>query len=206
MVETVQNRHWCQKPETRKGSIHKFNCRISTLGRIMECYFVSLCSLRHGISRMDETSFFKPSSFFQKSLVDRKDIGKLTEQFAEEEGLKSQPRKMVVSSIKIQNRTLIAPLLLFYLELGFVSATVYRFVEYTPKKCFNNIVESAVGAAKAEVGDMELDFVGFSNFQFPKLKTLKFYYIFSDKFCVIDKFEQLELDTNSLYLLLLKTK
>ena len=55
----------------------------------MEWNFVSLCSVRHRSSRRAETSFFKLSSFFQISVVDRKDIGKMME---------PQPRKMVVSS------------------------------------------------------------------------------------------------------------
>ena len=54
-------------------------------------------------------------SVFENTLVDRKDIGKLIEQYAEEEGLMSQPQKMLISSIRLQNGTLITPLLLFYL-------------------------------------------------------------------------------------------
>ena len=50
---------------------------------------------------------------FKNTLVDRKDFGKLMKQYAEEEGLMFQPQKMLISSFKLQNGTLITPLLLF---------------------------------------------------------------------------------------------
>ena len=66
--------------------------------------------------------------------------------YAEEERLLSQPRKMLISSFTLQNGTLITPLLLFYLQLGLVCTKINSFVEYTPKKGFNNFVQSAVDA------------------------------------------------------------
>ena len=66
--------------------------------------------------------------------------------YAEEEGLLCQPRKMLISSYFLENGTLIIPPLLFFLELGLVCKKIYRFVEYTPVKCFNNFVQSAVNA------------------------------------------------------------
>ena len=79
---------------------------------------------------------FPPIS--KNTLVSKNDIGYLMKTFAEEEGIMSQPRKMLISSFTIQNGTLITPLLLFYLQLGLVSTKIHRFVEYTPKNCFNN--------------------------------------------------------------------
>ena len=35
---------------------------------------------------------------------------------------------------------------MFYLQLGLVCTKIHRFVEYTPKKCFNSFVQSAVDA------------------------------------------------------------
>ena len=60
----------------------------------------------------------------------------------------SQPRKKLISSLALQNGTLITPLLLFYLPLGFVVTKVHHFVEYTPKKCFNSFVQAAVDARR----------------------------------------------------------
>ena len=67
---------------------------------------------------------------------------------AEEEGVMSQPRKMLISSFTLQNGTMITPLLLFYLQMGLVFTKIHRFVEYTPKKCFNSFVQSAVEARR----------------------------------------------------------
>ena len=68
--------------------------------------------------------------------------------YAEEERFLSQPRKMLISSFTLQNGTLITPLLLFCLQLGLVCTKKHRFVEYTPKKCFNRIVQAAVDARR----------------------------------------------------------
>ena len=68
--------------------------------------------------------------------------------YAEKEGLLCQPRKMLISSYFLENGTLITPLLLFYLELGLVCKKIYRFIEYTPVKCFNKFLQSAVDARR----------------------------------------------------------
>ena len=85
---------------------------------------------------------------FKNTLVSRKDIGDLMKTYAEEEGIMSQLRKMLISSFTLQIGTLITPLLLFYLQLGLVCTKRHRFVEYTPKKCFNSFVQSAVDARR----------------------------------------------------------
>ena len=66
---------------------------------------------------------------FKNTNVGRHDIGSLMKDYAEKEGLLSQPRKMLISSYFLENGTLITPLLLFYLELGLVCKKIYRFVE-----------------------------------------------------------------------------
>ena len=66
--------------------------------------------------------------------------------YAEKEGFLSQPRKMLISNYFLENGTPITPLLMFYSDLGLVCKKIYRFVEYTPVKCFNNFVQSAVDA------------------------------------------------------------
>ena len=55
---------------------------------------------------------------------------------------------MLISSYFLENGTLNTPLLLFYLELGLVCQKFYRFVDYTPVKCFNKFVQSAVNARR----------------------------------------------------------
>ena len=61
---------------------------------------------------------------------------------------RSQPRKFLISSFTFQNGTMIALRLLIYLELGIHYTTKHRFVEYTPRKCFNSFVQSSVNARR----------------------------------------------------------
>ena len=209
---------------------------------------------------------------FTNTLVSKIDIGDLMKNYCEEERLLSQPRKMLISSFTLQNGILFTPLLLFYLQLGLVRIKIHRFVEYTPKKCFNSFVQSAVDArrqgdenpnscvvaetmkllansshgyqimdrsrhtvtkylsdektnaafnsklfikldlvnnslyevelAKAQIEHKEPIIVGFFILQYAKLRMLELYYNFFTKFCDVNKFEELEMDTDSLYLAL----
>ena len=192
--------------------------------------------------------------------------------YAEKEGLLCQPRKMLISSYFLENGTLITHLLLFYLEWGLVCKKIYRFIEYTTVKRFNNFVQSAVdthregdenpnssvvaetmkllanssygyqildrshhtvtkclsnektyGAinikffkrldhlndqlcevelAKAEIQHGKPIIGGFFILQYAKFKMLELYYNFFERFCDVNKFEELEMDTDSLYLAL----
>ena len=81
---------------------------------------------------------------FKNAVVIRDDIGNLMKEYAEKEGILPQPRRMLISSFILTNGTIITPLLLFYLKLGLVCRKIHRFVQYTPRKCFNNFVQSAV--------------------------------------------------------------
>ena len=181
---------------------------------------------------------------------------------------------MLISSFHLNNGTIITPLLLSYLILGLECAKIHQFVQYTPKKCFNSFVQSAVNAqrqgdenpnssvvaetmrflancsygykimdrsrhtvtkhlndenthsaiinnffkrlnfiadqlyevelVKSEVEHRETIFVGFFFLQYAKLRILELYYNFFKKFCDTKKYEELEMDTNSLYLALLE--
>ena len=183
-----------------------------------------------------------------------------------------QPRTMLISSFILTNGTIITPLLLFCLKLGLVCKMVHLFLQYTPRKCFVNFVQSAVDArrqkdenpissvvaetlkllanssfgyqimncsrhtmtkcltdektlsaiyskmfkrsnhktdrlydvelVKAEIEHREPIIVGFFLLQYAKLRMLELYHSFFKKFCDTDKYEQLEMDTDSLYLAL----
>ena len=209
---------------------------------------------------------------FKNTLVSKIDIGDLMKIYAEEEGILSQPRKMLISSFTLQIGTLIAPLLLFYLQLGLVCSKKHRFVKYAPKKCFNSFVQSAVDAgrksdenpisfvvaetmkllanssygnqimnqsrhtvtkylsdekthaainiklfkqldhvnnslyeielAKAQIEHKEPIIFGFFILKYAKLRKLELYYNFFTRFCDVDKFEELKMDIDSLYLAL----
>ena len=55
---------------------------------------------------------------FKNYVVGRNDIGDLMKEYAEKERIMSQPRRMLISCFHLNNRTIITPLLLFYLHLG----------------------------------------------------------------------------------------
>ena len=80
--------------------------------------------------------------------MSRDDIGNLMKQYAEKENIMAQPRRMLISSFILTNATIITPLLLFYLQLGLVCKKIHRFGQYTPRKCFDNFVQSAVNARR----------------------------------------------------------
>ena len=209
---------------------------------------------------------------FENTSVCKNDIGDLMKSYAEEERIMSQPRKMLISSFTLQDGTLISPLLLVFLQLGLFVTKIHRFVEYTPKKCFNSFVQSAVDArrngvenanssvvaetmkllanssygyqimdrsrhavtkylsdekthaafnsklfkrlvnvnsslyevelARAQIKHKEPIVVGLFILQYAKLRMLELHYIFFTKLCDVSKFEELEMDTDSLYLAL----
>ena len=218
----------------------------------------------------DYFSNFPP--IFKNTAVSRDDIGNLMKQYAKNENIMVQPRRMLISSFILTNATIITPFLLFYLQLGLVCKKIHRFVQYTPRKSFGNFVQSAVDArrqgdenpnssvvaqtmkllanssygyqivdrsrhtvtkylsdekthsainsklfkrlnhitdqlyemelVKSEIEHREPIIVGFFILQYAKLRMLELYYNFFKKFCDTDKYEELEMDTDSLYLAL----
>ena len=193
-------------------------------------------------------------------------------EYAEKEGIMSQPRRMLKPSFQLKNGTINTPLLLYYLHLGLECTKIHRFVQYTPKKCFSSFVQSAVKArrqgdenpnssvvaetmkflanssygyqimdrsrhtvtkylndeknhsainnklfkrlnfitdqlyevelVKSEIEHREPINVGFFILQKAMLRMLELYYNFFKKFCHTEKYEELEMDTDSLYLAL----
>ena len=85
---------------------------------------------------------------FKNTVVTREDIGNLMREYAEKENIIAQPRTMLISSFILTNGTIVTLLLLFYLKLGLVCKKIHRFVQCTPRKCFNNFVQSAVDARR----------------------------------------------------------
>ena len=59
-----------------------------------------------------------------------------------------------------------------------------------------------VELSKAEIEHKELSIVGFFILQYAKLRMLVLYYNFLTRYCDLDKFEELEMNTDSLYLAL----
>ena len=67
--------------------------------------------------------------------------------YAQENDLLKQPQRILISSFKMTNETLITPLFNFY--LGLQCTKIHSFVQYTPHKVFNSFVQSVVDARRA---------------------------------------------------------
>ena len=69
-------------------------------------------------------------------------------EYAEEDGIMPQPRRMLISSFQLKNGTIILPLLTYYLRLGLECYKTHQLVQYTPKNCFKSFVQSTVNARR----------------------------------------------------------
>ena len=85
---------------------------------------------------------------FKNTEVGRDDIGDYMKNYAIENEMLKHPQRMLISSFKLENGTVITPLFNFYMELGLQCTKIYRFVRYSPRKCFNNFVQSVVDARR----------------------------------------------------------
>ena len=81
---------------------------------------------------------------FNNTDISEHDIEPIMIAYAENEVLMTQPRRLLIFSFILPSCTISTPLLLFYLEPRLVCTEV----EYTPVKCFNNFVQSAVIARR----------------------------------------------------------
>ena len=79
---------------------------------------------------------------FKNTVVSTEDNGTLMREYAEKENIMPQPRRMLITSFFLINGTIITPLFVFHLQFGLVCKKIHRFVQYTPRKCFNNFVQS----------------------------------------------------------------
>ena len=70
-------------------------------------------------------------------------------EYAIDYNLLKQPQRMLISSFKLYYGTVITLLLNFYLDLGLKCTKIYRVVQYTHKKRFNDFVQSIVDARRA---------------------------------------------------------
>ena len=125
-------------PLTEEGLLHR-NIDGRLFGYVQ-------CNIEVPEHLRDYFSNFRP--IFENTAVSRDDFGNLTKEYAEKENNMVQPRRMLISSFILTNGTIITPLLLFYLQLGLVCKKIHRFVQYTPRKCFGNFVQTAVDARR----------------------------------------------------------
>ena len=95
-----------------------------------------------------KSKFANFAPFFKKTEVGRDDIGDYMKNYAIENEMLKHPQRMQISSFKLENGTVITPFFNFYMELGLQCTKIYRFVQYSLRKCFNNFVQSVVDARR----------------------------------------------------------
>ena len=88
------------------------------------------CDLRVPENLREKIESFPP--IFKNIFVSRSDVGDFMKNYAAENKLMTQIRRMVISSFHLINGTIITPLLNFYLDHGLESDRIYRFVQYIP--------------------------------------------------------------------------
>ena len=67
--------------------------------------------------------------------------------YAEENCLLKNPQRMLISNFKLEIGTIITPLN-FLISLGLQRTKIFWFIEYAPRKCFNNFVQSVIDARR----------------------------------------------------------
>ena len=82
--------------------------------------------------------------------VGRDEKGPFKKNYDNKEGILTQTRRMLISSYFLEKGANITPLRLLFLDLGLVYRKHLYLVQYTPMKCFNNFVQSAVNARGEE--------------------------------------------------------
>ena len=76
-----------------------------------------------------------------------------------------------------------------------INSTMFKRLNHIPDQLYVELVNS-------DIEQREPIIVGFFILQYAKLRMLELYYNFFKKFCDTDKYEELEMDTDSLYLAL----
>ena len=68
--------------------------------------------------------------------------------YAIENDLLKHPQRMLISSFKLENGSILTLLFIFHMELGLQCTKSYHFVQYLRQKSFNKFVQSVVGARR----------------------------------------------------------
>ena len=81
-----------------------------------------------------KSKFAKFPPIFKNAEVGRNDFGDYKKNYAIENEMLKHPQRMLISSFKLENGTVITPLFNFYMELGLQCTKIYRFVQNSPRK------------------------------------------------------------------------
>ena len=143
-TDNIGTQHLCESfPYKRPLKEERLLENIKTGSLIWLC---SKCNIEVSENLRETFGNFPPT--FKNINFGRDDIGPFMKEYAEKEGISTQPRITLISTYFLENGTPVSPLLLFYLYLGLVCEKIYRFVQNTLMKCFNNFVQSPVNARR----------------------------------------------------------
>ena len=96
MVETVQNNQYCQTTYPRTLSLQAFTCSFATLEEMKEGNLLGYVQCDLKVRENLRTNFANFAPIFKNTLVSKNDIGDLMKTYAEEDGIMSQPLKMLI--------------------------------------------------------------------------------------------------------------
>ena len=109
------------------------------------------CDVRVPDNLRETYAKFPP--IFKNTDVSRNDIGPHMRKIAEEEGLLTRPRRMLISSFFSEQKLIATPLLRWYIEKGFEVTNIEEVIQYAPERCFQDFVEMVTKAR--QLGDVE---------------------------------------------------
>ena len=92
--------------------------------------------------------FAEMPPIFKKANVGRQDIGPLMAKYAAEHDILPKPRQMLISSYFGEKILLATPLLRWYMRHGLVVTSVHLVMEYEPKSCFDELVNTVTAARR----------------------------------------------------------
>ena len=76
-------------------------------------------------------TFFYP--VFKNIEAGGNEIGDYLKNYAIDNEIMKYPQRMLLSSFKLENGTVITPLFNFYMEIGLQCTKAYRFVQFSPR-------------------------------------------------------------------------
>ena len=120
----------------------------SLLGKIRygSLYGYIPCDLVVPVELKAKFSKFPP--FFKNTEVGRNYVGESMQNYAIENDLLKHPQRMLISSFKLENCSILTLLFIFHMELGLQCTKIYHFVQYLRQKSFNKFFQSVVGARR----------------------------------------------------------
>ena len=87
-----------------------------------------------------KANFSKFPPFFKNTEVGRNYVGESMQNYAIENDLLKHPQRMLISSFKLENGSILTLLFIFHMELGLQCTKMYHIVQYLRHKSFNKFV------------------------------------------------------------------